>query len=95
MHTNGNPQKRWPAAEKHFRNMAAKYVTPAIAYAQQMAGRPWYAAITVAGILSAIRDMEAVHRLYTGPLNRSMEPQLAEADKCFQAAMVRLRQWDK
>jgi hypothetical protein len=74
--------------------MAGKYVLPAIVYAQQMAARPWYTADRVAAILGAIRELEAVRRLYTGPLNRRMEGQLAEADKCFQAAMRRLEDWD-
>jgi hypothetical protein len=92
---NGQVFRRWPAAEVHFKKMAVRYVTPTIAYAQGMlARRPDYAPVRVAAILTEVREMEAIRKLYTGPISRSMEQRLAEADKRFRLAMKRLQEWD-
>jgi len=95
MTMNGHTLNRWPAAEKHFRNMAARYVIPAIAYAQQMVTRPGMEPLRVNKVLEVIRQMEAVRKLYTGPLTRRDEAQLAEADKKFRIAMAQLERWEK
>jgi hypothetical protein len=95
MRMNGQVYRRWPVAEVHFKKMAARYVTPTIAYAQGMiTNKPWLAPARVAAILNTIREMEAVRKLYTGPISRSMEQQLADADKRFRLAMKRLEEWD-
>lgn len=95
MYTNGYVLNRWPAAEKHFQQMTQRYVTPAIAHAQGMASRYSNEPARVSAIIGIIRQMEAVRKLYSGPLTRQMEPQLAEADKAFRTALARLEGWDR
>jgi hypothetical protein len=95
MRHNGHVLNRWAAAEKHFQQMVSRYVTPAIAQAQKMVSRPGTAPERVSAILGLIRQMEAVRKLYAGPLTRSMEGQLAEADKAFRTALAQLERWDR
>jgi hypothetical protein len=91
---NGTPPQRWPAAEKHYRAMSAKYVLPALAYAQQMAARPHYSDYKIACIVRLIKELEKLHKLYTGPITKNMEEVLAAADGFFRSAMKRLDQLD-
>jgi hypothetical protein len=91
---NGTPPQRWPAAETHYKAMSAKYVLPALAYAQQMAARPYYSAYKVAQIIRLIKELEKLQKLYTGPITRNMEEVLAAADGFFRTAMRRLDQLD-
>ena len=91
---NGTPPQRWPAAEKHFRQMSVKYVRPALAYAQQMAARPHYTPLKISQIIRLIRELEKLNKLYTGPITRDMEEVLSAADGFFRTAITRLNQLD-
>jgi len=91
---NGTPPQRWPAAEQHYRKMSAKYVAPALAYAQQMAARPQYSPHKQAQIIRLIKELEKLNKLFTGPLTRHMDDVLQAAAGFFASALKRLDQLD-
>jgi hypothetical protein len=89
------PFEHWEVAEKHFREMSAKWVTPAIVYATEMVSRPYNSVLQTSQILTLRRQLEQVNKLYTGPLSRGDEEMLAAADALFRSTMNLLDKLDE
>lgn len=88
------PFTHWEAAERHFRTMSAKYVVPTLAYAMDMVSRPGTPVIRTSQILTLMRQLDEINKIYTGPIDRSMDETLAQADMVFRAIMKRLGELD-